>query len=366
MPYLFHAFDVSYFSAVVRPALRYKQLWYRELRANVGEIIRRTGMHFIPIVVTPEDETWQDSTEILLNLEERHPDPPLFPEKPLQRLACDLVEVYIDEFGVTPAMHTRWGIELGAKTSRQRFIAMTGSEKQGNRAADQMTKARFAVGDTGEVVPAFAAAATGGVASALEAHIRDLLDSLSTHFERNPYLLGEHMSFGDCALMGLLYGHFFVDLPSRRLLLETAVPTVAWIERANFPDADNQGDWPADDGLAPTLREVLSVMGRDAVPTILAVLRCYESWADSRPADLEEPPRTIGKIEAPLRGETLSRIAGSYTHWNVMRVLDRFRASPGAERERVEKELTGTGWEELLAYESRHRLTKRGFKLAFT
>ncbi len=226
VPYRFHAFDVSYFSAVVRPALRYKQLWYRELRADVREIIQRTGMHFIPILITPEDETWQDSTEILLNLEERHPDPPLFPGSSLQRLACDLVELYIDEFGVTPCMRTRWGFELSAKTSRQRFIAMTGSEKQGNLASDQMTAGRFAVGATDELAPA------------IDAHIRDLLDALS-------------------------------------------------------------------------------------------------------------------------------RVAGSYTQWNVVRVLDRYRALPETDRVRVEKELAGTGWEELLAFEPRHRLTKRDFKLAF-
>ncbi len=68
-PYRFHAFEVSYFSAGVRPALRYKQLWFEELRADYGEIQRRTGLAFIPVVVTPDDETWQDTSEILEHLE---------------------------------------------------------------------------------------------------------------------------------------------------------------------------------------------------------------------------------------------------------------------------------------------------------
>ena len=75
-PYRFHALEFSYFSAKVRPALRYKQLWYEELRADYAEIRRRTGMAFIPVLVTPEDETWQDSTEIYDRLEARHPAPP--------------------------------------------------------------------------------------------------------------------------------------------------------------------------------------------------------------------------------------------------------------------------------------------------
>ncbi len=87
--------------------------------------------------------------------------------------------------------------------------------------------------------------------------------------------------------------------------------------------------------------------------------------ADQEALDVSEPPRSVGKVETTLRGTTLTRSVGSYTHWNVLRVLDRHRALPEAERQRVEKAIAGTGWEELLAYAPRHRLTKRGFALAF-
>ncbi|MCE2392220.1 MAG: hypothetical protein J4G09_12165 [Proteobacteria bacterium] len=43
-PYLFHAFEVSYFSAKVRPALRYKRLWYDEVHADYRLIRERTGL----------------------------------------------------------------------------------------------------------------------------------------------------------------------------------------------------------------------------------------------------------------------------------------------------------------------------------
>lgn len=63
-PYIFHAFDVSYFSAKVRPALRYKRLWVDEVRADYRLIGERTGHYFIPMLITPQDEAWQDSTDI--------------------------------------------------------------------------------------------------------------------------------------------------------------------------------------------------------------------------------------------------------------------------------------------------------------
>ena len=43
-PYAFHVYEVSDFSAKLRPALRYKKLWYEERRADLREIQRRTGL----------------------------------------------------------------------------------------------------------------------------------------------------------------------------------------------------------------------------------------------------------------------------------------------------------------------------------
>ncbi|MDJ0785414.1 MAG: glutathione S-transferase family protein [Myxococcota bacterium] len=352
-PYVLHGFEVSYFTAKVRPALRYKGVWLDERRADMPEIMRRTGLGFIPMVVTPEDETWQDSTEIYRRLEERHPEPPLFPTTPLQRVAAHLVEVYSDEFALIPAMHYRWGSELGEASARARFSAMTGSEAIGNMAADRMTKARFAVGASVEA------------GEAIEAHTHDLLAALSAHFAEHPYLLGARESFADCALMGPLDGHFFCDLVSRRLLLETAFQVVGWIERCKFPNAEDQGEWLDDDALAPSFIEVLGCMGRDAVPLLLEVLRELESWADSRPADLAELPRAVGLCKSSLRGTPIERAVMPYTLYSVQGLLDAFRSFDAANRDRIQGSLAGTGWPELLAYTPRHRLGKDGFRLVF-
>ncbi len=349
-PYRFHAFDVSYFSAKVRPALRYKRLWYEELRADLGEVRRRTGLGFIPILVTPEDETWQDSSDILDRLEARHPEPPLFPDTPVQRIAAHLVELYIDEFGVIPAMQWRWGTPSREAASRARFSAMLGSEALGRAAADAMVSRRDQVGVTAEVAPA------------LEAHTEDLLAALSAHLRSHAYLLGERMSSADCAGMGLVYGHLFNDLESRRLLLETAVPVVGWIERCNVPNPGSQGAWLADDALAPGFVSVLAAMGRDAAPVICAGLEVAEAALDALPADAD-PPRSPGVARAQLRGRPLERRALSYTLWMVQRVLDAYRALDPAARAAVDDALRGTGWEPLLAYTPRHRVARSGFRL---
>jgi len=352
-PYRFHAFEVSYFSAKVRPALRYKGLWYEERRADLPEIMKRTGLGFIPILVTPDDETWQDSTEIYRLLEERHPEPPLFPATAVQRVAAHLVEVYSDEFALIPAMHYRWGSELGEATARARFCAMTGSRKLGNIAADRMVQARIIVGAAVEAGPV------------IEAHTRDLLAALSDHFAQHPYLLGGRQSFADCALMGPLDGHFFSDLVSRRLLLETADLVVGWIDRCKFPNTDQQGEWLEEDALTPSLVRVLDVMGSDAVPILLDLLAAFETWADQRPADQNEPPRGVGMCATSLRGVPIERATMAYTLYSVQQLLDVYRGLEPTDRGRVDERFSSTPWSELLAYRPRHRLCKEGFKLVF-
>ena len=352
-PYRFHAFEVSLFSAKVRPALRYKQLFYEEVRADLKEIYKRTGLGFIPIVVTPDDEVWQDSSEILDRLEARHPNPPLYPETPLQRMVCALIELYSDEFGLTPAMHTRWGTEDGERYTRARFGAMLGSAEAGHRAADQMVKARFAVGATPEAGPA------------IEAHLTDLIAALSTHFETNDFVLGQRMSLSDCALMGPFHGHFFTDLVSRQMLHETALPIIRWIEYCNVPTTDRQGDWFRADGIPDTLFEVLKIMGEDSVGPILASVRAVEAHADENSTEGASPPRSVGMAESELRGTKLNRVAQSYSLWMLQRVLDFYEAMTDTERARIDDAFAGTGWDTLLAYRPRHRIEKQGFALVF-
>lgn len=351
MPYRFHAAEVSLFSAKVRPALRYKRLWYEELRADAAEIQRRVGTVFIPIVITPEDETWQDTSEILDRLEERYPDPPLYPNTAVQGVISSLVELYADEFLITPAMQSRWGTPERVEWARARLSAQFQNPMVGNMAADAMIKRRDEIGVTPESGPA------------IEAHTRDLLDALSAHFEAQPYLLGERMSLGDCSLMGPIHGHFFTDMMSRQQLLTTALPVATWVDRCNIPNTDQQGEWLADDAVSPTLSEAISVMGRDAAPAILDWIGDIERWLDD-PANHDGPlPREIGITHTRLRDVPFPRMTLPYSLWMLQRPLDAYRALAADERKRVDQVLAGSGWEPLLAYQPRHRVAKSGFEL---
>lgn len=351
-PYLFYGAEISYFSAKVRPALRYKGIHYWELLPDYrGVILPRTGMAFIPIVITPADETWQDTSTILDLLEAREPTPPLYPTTPAQRVTAYLLELYADEFMLLPAMHYRWSFPESVAKARADFAANSPEPETATKFASRMQGTLPFLGITPETAPA------------IEAHLRDLLAALSAHFAVHPYLLGNRPSLADCALMGPLYAHLYLDAVPGRLLRETAPAVGGWIERMNRPDPRAPGDWLADDALAPTLRPILELVGRDAVPMILDGVRAFEAWADEQPPTLVEPPRGVGGHASSLRGVAMQRFTSAYTPWMVQRPLDAHRALDAAGRAAVLRALAGTGCESLLAWEPRHRVGKKRFTL---
>jgi glutathione S-transferase len=355
--YRFFASDVSYFSGKVRPALRYKRVPFVEILATRRTyrevIVPRTGLAFIPVVVTDRDETLQDTSDILDFLEARFPDPPLYPATPVQRMVAYLWELSADEFLILPGLHYRWSFPESEAKARADFAATTGDVDRADRFADTIKAFTGPIGVRPETAPA------------IEAHTRELLDRFSEHLARHAYLLGDRPSLADDALMGSLYPHLYLDAVPGRLLRETAPRVCHWIDRMNHPEPGSFGDWLDGDTLAPTMRPMLESIGRDAVPLILDTVRAFEEWADSRPADLEEPPRGVGVHRTRLRGVEFDRFTSSYTLWMVQRPLDQFRRLSPGEQRAVLRVLEGTGCEALFTYAPRHRLGKRHFKLVF-
>src|SRR5262245_26028323 len=346
--------ELSYFSGKVRPAFPYKRVPVLEMlatRAAYREVIRpRVGFAMIPIVVTPEDETWQDTSDILDALERRFPAPPLYPTAPVQRVVAYLIELYADEFMMLPALHYRWSFPESEAKARADFAATNGDPVQSNRFADAVKGFMGMVGVRPETIPA------------VEAHTGELLDLLEAHFALHPFLLGGRPSLADCALMGPFYAHLYLDAVPGRLLRARAPLVCHWIERMNHLDPDAGGEWLPNDALAPTLRPLLDRIGADALPLILDTTNAFERWADdNRTAD--ELPRAIGTHPTTLRGVRFERVTTPYTLWMVQRVVDEYQRLPPAGRAAVDRALAGTGCEALLAYTPRHRVARRPFKL---
>jgi glutathione S-transferase len=357
-PYRMYGAEVSYFTAKARPALRAKRIFFEEMLATPAAyaevILPRVGMGFIPVVITPNDETWQDTSEILDHLERVHPQIPLYPTTALQRITAYLYELYCDEFMILPALHYRWSYPESEKQARADFAAFNGVREMTDRFADNIKG--FALGPSG---------INETTRPAIEAHTIELLDALEAHFTALPFLLGQRPSLADCSLMGPLYAHLYLDAVPGRLLRERAPLTCHWMQRMNHPDVPSFGHWLPDDALAPTFRRLLELVGRDAARLILDNAHAFEAWADENAAPGLEPPRMTGKHKTQLRGIGVERMTSAYTLWMLQRPLDALASLTASERARVMGSLAGSGCEPLLEYKPRHRLGKKRFKLVF-
>jgi glutathione S-transferase len=345
----FYAAEISYFSGKPRPALRYKHVPFDEILptpAAYRDVIRpRTGLTQIPVLVTPEDEVFQDSSVILDELERRYPEPPLYPTTPCQRLLGYLLEVYVDEFMLVPAVHYRWSYEESKTKAIADFLASSGDESS-LRLAEGVQGFMRLVGVSAETIPA------------IEAHTRELLTAFDAHLAAQPYVLGGRPSLGDCALMGLLYPHLYLDAVPGRLVREIAPRVCHWIERMNHPDPEAMGAWLADDAVAPTMRPILELAGRDAVPFIVDVAAAFERWADETSVGDGFLPRIVGMHRTRLRGVEFERVTTPYTMWMVQRVTDAYRALSATGRAAVDGMVAGTGWEALLGWVPRRRVRR--------
>jgi glutathione S-transferase len=354
--YRLYSSDISYFSQKVRPAFRWKRVPFRDLLATTKasrEVIRpRTGQVMIPVVVTPEDETWQDSSDILDNLERLFPDPPLYPTTPVQRLAAFCIELWTDEFLLIPGVHYRWSYPESATKALAEFAANMGSAASAERFAGGVQGFTRMIGVTDPTIPA------------IEAHMHDTLAALEAHFAEHPYLLGGRPSLADCALMGPFYAHFYNDAVPGRLLRETAPRTCHWIERMNHPGSDDvEGEWLAGDALAPTMQALLRIAGRDTGRQVIDTVRAFEQWADTSPPLPGPLPRVVGMHATSLRGVAFERITLPYTLWMLQRVQAAHAALDDAGRTAVDHALADTGFDEVLAYHPRHRVVRNPFKL---
>src|SRR5690606_8591920 len=106
---------VSLYTGKVRSYLQFKGIPFTEQLATPQVyrdlIIPRTGVPYLPGLVTPHDQLLQDTPEIIDHLEQQFPGPAIYPTDPSQQHIALLLDIYGDEWLVIPAMLYRWMID---------------------------------------------------------------------------------------------------------------------------------------------------------------------------------------------------------------------------------------------------------------
>jgi glutathione S-transferase len=352
--------EVSLYTGKVRSYLRYKQIPFDEITATREVyrelIVPRTGVRCIPVLISDDDVAIQDSTAIIDFLEQRVPEPAVYPAGRVQRLVALLLEVYADEWLVLPAMHFRWNVPENRAFAIEEFgrLSVPSASPEEQRAIGEKLSGPFA-----GALPSLGV--TPRSAPAIEASYRAFLAAFAAHLRVHPYLLGSIPSIADFAFYGPLYAHLYRDPASGRLMREVAPEVAAWVERMTTP-LDTKGRFVDGDAVPATLEPLLARMFEEQGP----VLAGTTARLAARVQPPEEPlPRTLGMHEFALGDVREQRSVYPFNVWRFQRAHEHYHALAPADRQHADALLARTGGAALLAPPLGCRLARVDNRLYF-
>jgi glutathione S-transferase len=358
--YTLYGTDHSYFTGKVRPYLRYKRIPYQERQATLWAyqrvIVPRTGVRFIPVLQTPQDEIIQDTTVIIEALERRFPDRPILPSTPRQKLVTLLLEVYADEWFLLPGMHYRWSYmahhENYLMTEFGRIAGpFPGPIKRmiGRQICKPFKNSLKFLGVTEKTIPA------------IEAWFETFLADFETHLAAHDYLLGSRPSLADFALAGPLYAHTWKDPYSRKILQDKAPRTIAWIQRINQQE-QAEGAFLANDEVPKTLLPILTHLFAEQWPILQASADALPAWLEQHP-EKKNVSRALGWHEFQVGQSRDKRLLFSNAIWMMQRPLDHYQALSATQRRSVDALLADCGGQQAMAYQVPRRVERQRNRL---
>lgn len=358
--YKLYGAEFSLYSGKARSYLRKKGIPFEEitpsLRVYKKFIVPRTGVKYIPVVQTPDDQVYQDTTVIIDELEQRFPEPSAYPDTPLQKLVALLLETYGDEWLLIYAMHYRWNYP----ETNYRFVIgefgrmlMPGWPGFIQRWIGKKVGSRF-----NGVVPKLGISEHNR--EAVENSYKQLLKDLEAHFSQHDYLLGQRPCIADFGFIGPFYAHLYRDPYPGKMLREQAPAVTAWVERMMSEDKA-EGAFIADDRIPETLLPVLKRMAAEQLPVLQDTERLVAEWHQQNPD--KELPRFIGKHSFQIEGVTGERIVLPYSLWMFQRAVKYYQRLLPEQQNKAKELLRQTGFGDTLADTANYRLVRRNNRL---
>jgi glutathione S-transferase len=326
-----YAITHSLYSGRARSYLIKQGIPFRELSTGhesfKADVLPRAGMPTIPTLVTPGGEVIRDGAAIIEHFEAAN-DRPCRPPGPRQQVVSALFDVIGTDGLLRPAMHYRWNFpQDNLAFVRYHFLHsqrdLPEREEKTEYMMDRMRHAAMMFGVTDQT------------RDVVEGLYLEYLDSLNSHFEQYPYLLGWRPCIGDFGLLAPMYAHLGRDPYPARIMQQRATRVYRWVERMNRADQDvpeyfNAGTgFLEGDEVPDSLVAVLQVLAEDFVPETRAAADFINNWlAEHQPeaGTLAVDRKPIGTAEFALRGESITALAQPHRFYLLQRAQDAYAA----------------------------------------
>ncbi|UTW55775.1 glutathione S-transferase family protein [Kordiimonas sp. SCSIO 12610] len=374
-PYIMYGCPPSLYSGKLRCYLRKKALPFQERLPSHPEFFTRmvpaVGRMVMPILDAHDGAIYQDTTEIIDALEERHPDRPAIPASPKQKAVAHLFELFGDEGLLRPAMHYRWNFP----EENDDFISLEFGRFMNPVADDTLAKELAAPSKAkmSGYLPALGITET--TISTIEAAYMELLSALNDHFLKYPYILGGRSTIADYGLIGPLYAHLARDPAPAHIMKTKANRVWRWVERMNavgddmpeFPDMDNE--LLANDEIPETLFPVMEIIAKDHLPELKALCDFIDTHLEQntdieakQPVIRDSNARTLGGFRVKVRDQDFDLMARHYSVWMLQRLTDTVTDFSTEDKMDVEALFEKVGLKDILSLRTKRRIERVNFK----
>ncbi len=319
--------EVSPYTAKTRSYLAYKGIEFKQKVPSAftlkGKIKKDVGQMIMPVVYH-NDMALQDSSVIMDFFEQSVPQKSIIPNNSSQKILSLILEMFADEWLPMAALHYRWNYP-----ENRSFIL-----REFGKSALPYWPSFFQV----KLAKSFAQKMYGylpimGISKdmqpALEKNTLNILNALNEHLgsnkktNENPFIFGSQPSFADFALFGPIYAHLHRD-PFPNNLVAQYAHVLKWINTLLEQPQNIEGQWSSHESNIDSLMPLLQIWASHHAPLIRHTISSIGQWMKEHP-EAEKLPRSIGKVDINIEGQSEKRLNFTYGYWMWQRIRKQYQ-----------------------------------------
>lgn len=316
-------------SLKIRLYMQWRNIPFRETSASritlKSEIVPRLKRVDIPVLITPSNDTVQDTRAMIDHLEAREAGQGMLPSGNA-RIASRLLELFADDwlsptvsYAVWSAQESRAATEL-AGTLYPDLDAS--AQERISRRLDAQVRARL--GRQGLIEKTWPSRA---------ARLSELAGLMDDHLKTSRFLTGNKPVVADCALAAPLQV-LWAETAFGAELLASLPHLTRWMH-AMSGTGQRMNGLADDHEVSSTLVPIMRFAAGQVLPHALGAAEALADWASAHPGKINVP-RSVGNSAAKRDPDGVSREFAPPTAWMLQRLIDAMDAVSSPDEEMLE------------------------------